>query len=345
VRTTAGDLNGADLARVLEFEETLHRIAGPTIELTGDQKTLIFAASLAQAERLTEILNRHKPGSAKWVHGGTPKEARRELFPEYAAGAFQYLVNVGVATEGFDEPGIEVVVMARPTKSRSLYAQMVGRGTRPLSGLIDNIEEAESRKQAIESSGKPSLEVIDVVGNAGRHKLITSADILGGKYDEAIVERAKRNAKKKSADSAMPVDIINELELAERQIEKEKREAAEAERRKHLKLRANYSTAKVNPFDVFGIQPWRERAWHKGRQPTEKQIAFLERSGVDVSGLSFTHASQLIKKIITERECGGCTFKQAKILARYGYDPSEIPFEKAKEIISQIAANGWKRTA
>ncbi len=92
VRTTAGDLNGADLARVLEFEETLHRIASPTIELCGDKKTLVFAASLAQAERLTEILNRHKSGSAKWVHGGTPKEVRRDLFPEYANGGFQYLV-------------------------------------------------------------------------------------------------------------------------------------------------------------------------------------------------------------------------------------------------------------
>jgi superfamily II DNA or RNA helicase len=116
VRTTAGDLNGADLARVLEFEETLHGIAAPIVELTGDRRTLIFAASLAQAERLTEILNRHKPESARWVHGGTPKEARRALFPAYAAGEFQFLVNVGVATEGFDEPGIEVVAMARPTK-------------------------------------------------------------------------------------------------------------------------------------------------------------------------------------------------------------------------------------
>ncbi len=345
VRTTAGDLNGADLARVLEFEETLHRIAAPTVELTGDRRTLIFAASLAQAERLTEILNRHKPKSARWVHGGTPKEVRRALFPAYAAGEFQYLVNVGVTTEGFDEPSIEVVVMARPTKSRSLYAQMVGRGTRALPGLIDDLESADGRKGAILASGKPSLEVIDFVGNAGRHRLITSADILGGRYDDAIVDRAKRNTAEKSADTGVPVDVIDELKLAEWQIETEKSEAAEAERRKHLKLRAQYSTAQVNPFDVYGIESWRERAWHKGRQPTEKQIAFLERSGVDVSGLSFTHAQQLIKKIIENQQTGRCTFKQAKILQRYGYDPAEASFEQASEIISKIAANGWKRIA
>lgn len=345
VRTTAGDLNGADLARVLEFEETLHRIASPTIELCGDKKALVFAASLAQAERLTEILNRHKPGSAKWVHGGTPKETRRDLFPEYANGGFQFLVNVGVATEGFDEPGIEVVVMARPTKSRSLYAQMVGRGTRVLPGLVEGLDGPEHRKSVIRESNKPSLEVIDFVGNAGRHKLVTSADILGGNYNDDIVERAKKNVEKKSTTDRLPVDVVDELKIAEWELEKEKREAAEAARRRKLKLRANYSTAKVNPFDVYNISPWRERSWHKGRQPTDKQVALLERNGVDVSGLSFTHAQQLIKKLIAEREKGGCTFKQAKILSRYEYNPAEIPFEEAKELISAIAKNGWKRPA
>lgn len=345
IRTTAGDLNGADLAKVLEFEENLHGIASPALEVCGDRKTLVFAASLAQAERLTEILNRHKPGSAKWVHGRTPKEARRDLFAEYKAGAFQFLVNVGVATEGFDEPGIEVVVMARPTKSRCLYAQMVGRGTRPLPDLIEDIDGPQARRAAIESSAKSSLEVIDFVGNAGRHKLIGSADILGGRYDDAIIERAKRNAEKKSANAGMPVDVIDELQRAEWQIEREKREAAEAARRQHLKLRAAYSTAQVNPFNVYNLQPWRERAWHKGRPPTDKQLAFLQRCGVDPSGLSFTHAQQLIKRIISDRQRGGCTFRQAKVLTRYGYDPSELSVDEASALITGIAENGWKRPA
>ena len=63
VRTTAGDLNGADLARILEYEEALHGIAHPTMELVGTRKSLVFAASVAHAERLAEIFNRHRPGS------------------------------------------------------------------------------------------------------------------------------------------------------------------------------------------------------------------------------------------------------------------------------------------
>ena len=345
VRTTAGDLNGKDLAAVLEFEEALHGIASPTIELCGERKALVFAASLAQAERLTEILNRHKPGSAKWVHGGTPKETRRGLFSAYANKEFQYLVNVGVATEGFDDPSIEVVVMARPTRSRSLYAQMAGRGTRVLPDLIEDMDGPEERKAAIRASAKPSLEIIDFVGNCGRHRLVTSSDILGGNLDDAIVDRAKKNAEVKSADTGKPVDVIDELELAEQQLERERREAIEAAHRKSLKVRAKFSTAKVNPFNVYNIQPWRERAWHKDRPPSEKQNAMLDRNGIDSSGLTFTHANQLIKKIIENQERKLCTYKQAKVLRRFGYDPQEIKFAEASELITAIANNGWRRPA
>lgn len=340
IRTTAGDLNGAELARILEFEENLHRIANPTVELCEGKKTLVFAASLVQAERLTEIFERYKPGCARWVHGKTPKDERKQLFADYAENKFQYLVNVGVATEGFDDPSIEAVVMARPTKSRSLYAQMVGRGTRPLPHIVDGLETAEERRAAIADSYKHSIMVVDFVGNSGRHKLMTSADVLGGNYSDEIVARAKKNAEIKSAEQKLPVDVLDELELAERQLEREKQLAAEAAQRSKLKINAIYSTAAVNPFDRFGIEPQREPAWHRGKMPTEKQIEFLERRGIDTSGLSFTHAGQLI-----EYTKDLCTEKQAKVLRRFGYDTTKMKFSEASELISRIADNGWKKVA
>jgi len=343
IKTTAGDLNGKELAEVLEFEENLHAIAHPTVELTGDMKTLVFAASVAQAERLCEIINRHKRDKAQFVYGKTPKEVRRDLFKAYAQRQFQYLVNVAVATEGFDDPGIECVVMARPTKSRSLYTQMAGRGTRPLPGVVDPYEEAADRRDAIFNSAKKSLEIIDFVGNAGRHKLVTTADILGGKYDDHTVERAKKNAQKKSAETGKPVDVISELEEAERQIAKDARARGEAAGREKLLLRSQYSTAKVNPFDVLDVDPHRERPWHKGRMPTSGQLGYLEKCGVNADGLSFTHASQIIDTVIKRRQANKCTFKQAKILQRYGYD-TDSTFSQASEIIDQIARNGWKKT-
>jgi superfamily II DNA or RNA helicase len=343
VKTTAGDLNGKDLAAVMEFEEILHGIADPTVQLTGDRKTLIFAASVAHAERLTEIINRHKPDSARFVCGTTPKEVRRSMFDDFAEKDFQYLVNVGVATEGFDDPGIEVVVMARPTKSRTLYAQMAGRGTRPLPGIVDLYDTVVERREAIAASDKKVLEIMDFVGNAGRHKLITSADILGGHYTDEVVDLAKKNAEEESSAKKKPVDIVTELQKAEREIAKRHREAEDAIARDHLLLRAKYSTAKINPFNVLDIDPKREAPWHKGRPPTSGQKKYLEKCGVPIDGLTFTHASQIIDTMIKRREVGTCTYKQAKCLQKFGYDSTEMTFGEAGRIIGALVKVGWKK--
>jgi len=335
VRTTAGDLNGADLARILEYEETLHGIAYPTLELAAGRKTLVFAASVAHAERLCEIFNRHRDGSARYVTGTTPKEERREMLADYARGAFQILVNVGVATEGFDEPGIQVIAMARPTKSRALYAQMAGRGSRPLPGLVDGVESGDARRDRIAASPKPACEIIDFVGNSGRHHLVTTADILGGNCSDEVIQRAERSAR--DAGGA-PVDMLDALAEAERQLAEERARA----RRAALRPKARFTTQSVDPFDVFGLEPWRERGWDKGRQPSEKMVALLERQGIDPRGLSFTEAKQLVGEVVSRFEKKTCTYKQARVLARFGY-PTDTTFKEASRIIDALAANGWKR--
>jgi len=334
VRTTAGDLNGADLARVMEYEEALHGVVHPTVELAAGRKTLVFAASVAHAERMCEIFNRHKKNSARFVCGATPKDQRREMLADYAAGRFQILCNVGVATEGFDEPGIEVVVMARATKSRSLYAQMAGRGTRPLAGVVDGPETAELRREAIAGSAKPACEIIDLVGNSGRHKLVTTADILGGNYSDDVIERAKKKAE--TAGGA-PVDMEEALLDAEQEL----REQRERARRAAVRANATYSSSMVDPFDVLDIEPQRERGWDKDRLPSDKMTAFLEKAGIPTKDLTFTRARQLIGEVIKRRQAKKCTYKQARILAKYGYS-TDVPFKQASEIIDAIAANGWR---
>ena len=114
-RTTAGDLNGADLAQVMEYEQNLHGIADPAFEIAGGRRTLVFAASVDQAERLAEILNRHRPGCAGWLCGKTDRDSRRKILSDFGGGTLQFVCNVGVLTEGFDDAGVEVVVMPRRT--------------------------------------------------------------------------------------------------------------------------------------------------------------------------------------------------------------------------------------
>lgn len=344
-RTTAGDLNGGDLAALMEYESNLHGIAHPTYELAGKRKTLVFAASVAQAERLCEIFNRHDADCAHFISGTTDDVTRKRTLAEFHSGAFRFLVNCMVLTEGYDEPSVEVIAIARPTKSRSLYAQMTGRGTRTLPGLVDSLIDAAARRAAIAASSKPELLVLDFVGNAGRHKLMTTADVLGGKYSEVEIAAAKERALKDSA-AGLPTQMTLALEEARIAIEKEKREAArraEESRRAKLIGKAKYSTYNVDPFDVLDVTPKCERKWEKGRPPTEKQVDCLRRFGVDnAADLSMGEATQLIVSLIDRMKQKKCTFKQARCLKKYGYD-ADVTMAEAKSIIDGLAANHWTR--
>lgn len=340
VGTIAGELNGKDLANVLENEEVPHGFVDGIMEYAGDKKTLVFAATVAQAEMMTEIFNRpsRKPGSARLVTGKTPTEIRSQTFSDFTKSKFQYLVNVGVATEGFDEPTIECIALARPTKSRSLFTQMLGRGTRTLVGIVDGIDDAIERREAIAGSKKPSILVIDFVGNSGKHKLISPADILGGKYADDVIELAKENA----AATGKPANVATELQQAEREIAKRAADREEAAFRDQIKLRAHFSTAKVNPFEVLDINPTRETSWHKGKMPSQKQLDFLHKKGVDTDGMTLTHAKQMIDTLFKRQKTGKATFKQTKLLQKKGIDTANITFEKAGKMISQLANNRWQ---
>lgn len=341
VRTTCGDLNEGDLARIMELEENLHGIVDPTIELAGDTPTLVFASSVDHAERMAEIFNRHRAESAICLHGKTPREERRDKIRAFSRGEYQFMCNCGLFLEGFDETSIGVVAMARPTKSRALYAQAVGRGTRPLPGIVDGLEDAEQRRRAIGLSRKPGVLVLDFVGNSGRHKLVSTADILGGNYDDEVVELAGNLARKKSARGEKS-DMLAELKTAQEQIE------AEAKRKRAAVVaKAKFRAQSINPFDVFELIPKREAGWHKGRKPTEKQIATLEKFKVppkEIDALSFTAAGQLLDTLIGRMKEGKCSYKQASLLRKHGYS-TDTSWEDASRIIDALAKNGWKRPA
>jgi superfamily II DNA or RNA helicase len=355
VRTTGGDLNRAELAEVLEEEESLHGVAKATVELAGDRPTLIFAATVKQAQRLAWIIGRYRGDDdiAAHVSGKTPKDERRRIFEALNRGEIQYLANVGVATEGFDEPQIGCVVMARPTKSEPLYTQCLGRGTRPLPGLVDRPELADDpagRRAAIAASDKPDLLVLDFEGNAGRHKLVMAADVLGGDYSEAAVESAKAMAKDRPAEDI--TSLLDEAEeeeqrrqareKAQQAAEAREREARERERRRGVKGSVGYSHRSVDPFDALQIEAPAPTLIPSGRELTAKQRAQLVKADYDPDALTFEEGKKVLDTIFARRKAGLCTPKQANILKRFGYD-TNIYFETASEIIDRIAANGWQR--
>jgi len=117
----------------LDIEERNKIIIKTFIENCINKKTIIFCLNIEHSEKISDILSEIGYKSA-YIHGKLNKTKRKSILSKFKSGEIQVLTNCQVLTEGFDEPSIEAIIMARPTKSKSLYCQMVGRGLRKFPG-------------------------------------------------------------------------------------------------------------------------------------------------------------------------------------------------------------------
>ena len=339
VKDVAGDFNQGELSEIMEREGNLHGVADETVRRMGDRKVLVFCVSVAQSELLSEIFERHRPNCARFISGDTPPEERRQVLRDYAESRFQILVNCMVATEGFDCPDIGMVVVARPTKSRSLYAQMVGRGTRPLPNTVDGLAEADERRSAIASSRKKDCIILDFCANAGKHSLASLPDILGGKMSEDVIKRAKQH-QEESVDSDQPIDVIALLEQAELDIEEEEKERRDKERRRVVVGKAKVSVGEIDAFSVYGLST-RGRDTFRVLPLTEGQKEVLRKQGVPFDRLDAWQQRELFKETVRRFKQNRCSFRQAKLLNRFGQS-SDCSFDQAKAVIDRLAKNNWR---
>ena len=353
VSTSAGDLNQAELSEVMEDEKNLHGIVSPVLEICRGRKTILFAASVKQAERICEIINRHSTSGvrpdgipsegcrflADWVCGATPKDERRRKIQAFKDGKIDVICNVGVLTEGFDDSEVEIIVMARPTKSRALYAQMAGRATRPSADIAAKLGDEELpgiRCSMIATSSKPSCLIVDFVGNSGRHKLITTTDILGGKeIDEEVLSRARAYMREKS-DQGEAVDTAEAIAEARKEIEE--RKAAEAKRRAFIQAKAQFVTIEVDPLNIYDLPPVEERPSDRGRHLSLRQEAILrERLKVDPAKVGYAKGKQLIEEMFRRMNAGLATLPQQKQLRRFGL-VAPMRFAEASRALSRAFA-------
>jgi superfamily II DNA or RNA helicase len=310
-RTLAGDFNEADLDRILREEEILHRVAGPAADLCGDRPALVFCVTVAHAEAMAAVLNRYKPQSARALSGATDRETRRVVVRAFRQGKLQYLCNCALFLEGFDAPGCAAVVMARPTKSLALYTQVLGRGTRPLPGVIDGLspDTEAARRGAIRGSAKPDLLVLDFAGNAGRHTIVTAADVLGGRYGQEV----RRYAVATLAGEGRGAPVDEALARAEAELalaEEERLRLAEQERRRRVVAEVEYSTARVDPFDrTRAAVAGPDDATRPRADPaTPKQVGYLVYLGVPratAAAYGRRQASAVIDKLLRRRGQAG----------------------------------------
>jgi len=318
VHTTAGDLNQGELAKIMERDDIIMGVAQPIVEVSyglpehtldnippdgwaeylaalnkEPRRGLVFTVTVDQAEGLAKLLRMAHPKLAESVCATTPPETRTEIFSRFKSGETSLVVNVGICTEGYNNPGVQTIFIARPTKSRSLYMQMIGRSTRPLPGLVDGLDTAEERKAAIAASAKPWARLVDFSGNTGRHDIISPWNILGGHVSDDVVARAIKKAK---ADGK-PVRVIANLNNTETKV-KEERKQAEEEAKARVLARSKFH---MDDVDLMNGHHGHGSLWQAGRnsaQATPKQVNVMRRAGVHSDFWTKRQAGWIIGKLV-----------------------------------------------
>lgn len=176
LHTQAGDFKQDELEEVIDTAERNERVVRAYLEHAKGRQALCFAVTVAHAQHLAETFIEADVRAAM-VCGETPPEERRRILHDYEQGAIEVLCNVGVLTEGYDAPQTSCIILARPTQSRALFVQCVGRGTRLAPGKRDCI-------------------ILDITDNCLKHRLqpVTLSRALGKmlKDSESVIEAKVR---------------------------------------------------------------------------------------------------------------------------------------------------------
>lgn len=238
VRTTAGELNEGDLEHAVDTPERNRLIvAGWRRHAATRTRTVVFCVTVAHAEHVAEAFAAAGVSVAT-VFGHTPTEQRQETFRRFHEGEIRVLVNVMVLTEGYDEPAIDCVIVARPTKSRGLYVQMVGRGARTFPDKQDCL-------------------VLDVVDISSRHKLVGMAALTS---DRSELAGAVTDDQEPAPAHDQPFDLLERAEALER------RRRAREERQARLTAEADAGKARLaaetKAVNLYAASPW---LWHESK--------------------------------------------------------------------------------
>lgn len=161
IRQTRADYRDGDLGEALAESLAPELVAAAYLEHAADRRGILFAPTVASAQVFADALNLAGVKS-EVIHGGLGDDERAAVLDRHRAGVTQVLCNCMILTEGYDDPTISCVVIARPTKSKGLYIQMAGRGLR-----VD---------LTLPYEGQDCL-LLDVVGASDMHDLCSLADL------------------------------------------------------------------------------------------------------------------------------------------------------------------------
>ena len=317
VGVQSGDFKAGDLGTALD--PYLERIAGEMEKYCRDKKTVVFLPLVKTSQKFRNILNEHGFRAAE-VNGESADRA--EVLEDYAAGKYNVLCNSMLLTEGWDCPDVDCIVVLRPTKVRSLYCQMVGRGTRIVPG-------------------KEHLLLLDFLWHTERHELCHPAHLIC--ENEEVAQKMTENMEK---DAGCPIDIEEAEKTASEDVVAQREEAlakqlAEMKRRKRKLVDPLQFEMSIQAEDLSGYVP--AFGWEMA-PPSDKQKKALEKLGIMPDEIDNAgKASKLLDRLDKRRQEKLTTPRQIRFLENRGFQHvGTWQFDTAKNLIDRIAGNGWR---
>lgn len=301
VRTTAGDYNEGDLGHAIEPH--LRQAAKLIAEHAAGRRTVAFLPLIATSKKFVEACNEE---GIRAVHvDGNDREGLRP----YERGEFQLVSNASLLSTGWDHPQTDCVFILRPTKSLSLFQQMVGRGTR----IAD---------------GKDNLLLLDPLFLTDDHSLIKPARLLAHSEDEA-------EELNELLECGGEIDLLDAEEEAQEVRQSKLEEKLKlAAKRKARTIDAIEFCLSLRAVELADYEP--ELSW-EGKPPSDRQLEALEKAGFDTDCVSCRgHASKILDLLFTRREHGLATPKQLSWLRKLRYPKAELAtFEEAQSFLNQ----------
>jgi len=317
VGTSAGDYKASDIATALD--PYLEQIADEMQKYCKDRKTVVFLPLVKTSQKFRDILNSH---GFRAVEVNGDSDDREQVLKDFADGKYNVICNSMLLTEGWDCPDVDCVVVLRSTKVRSLYCQMVGRGTRL-------------------AKGKDNLLLLDFLWNTERHELCRPACIIA-ENDEV----SQKMTQKSESLTGVAFDI-EELERSASQDVIADREAKLAETIDKLKHR---KSKLVDPLQYAvsiqdnSINEYVPAFGWESNPVSDSQKKALEKRGINYEAVENAGQAEKILKACAKRQLDGlATPKQIRRLEVYGFKHvGNWSFEQASNMIQRIACLGWK---
>ena len=317
VGISAGDFKAGDLGTALD--PYLDQIAEEMKNYCADRKTVVFLPLVKTSQKFRDVLCEHGFRAAE-VNGESSD--RTEILQAFDRGDYNVLCNSMLLTEGWDCPSVDCVVVLRPTKVRSLYSQMVGRGTRLFPG-------------------KDHLLLLDFLWHTERHELCHPASLICENAE--VAQKMTENLEK---EAGFAIDIEEAEKAASEDVVAQREEAlakqlAEMKKRKKKLVDPLQFEMSIQAEDLSGYVP--SFGWEMA-PPSDKQISSLEKLGISADQIDNAgKAAKLLDRLDKRRTEGLTTPKQIRFLESKGFQHvGTWQFETAKNMIDRIAAAGWR---